>query len=141
MSSTQRLSPLLMRVQRAIRAEGSFSIFRERCSVEQVVFAYAAAIGRDVNELLAEWSGKPEFVPHKLTLSHLIAKPETGDDDNDDTEQETKLCPVCRGTGRAKDGGQCSECGGSGRVPVDDAGDEDEDEVARTYEFPNIEDE
>jgi hypothetical protein len=64
---------------------------------------------------------------------------DTVDDEDDDTEQQTKTCPVCNGRGRTHDGLTCDECGGSGRVPVDDFGDDGE-EQARSF-YGHIEDE
>jgi hypothetical protein len=65
------------------------------------------------------------------------------DDGNDDgappqEEEPSKLCPMCRGTGRDKTGAKCSACDGSGRVPsvIDD----DEEEEARSS-YGYIEDE
>jgi hypothetical protein len=40
------------------------------------------------------------------------------DDPDDDEEQETRLCPSCGGKG-------CERCDGSGRLPMDDFGDEE----------------
>jgi hypothetical protein len=60
-----------------------------------------------------------------------VASDEPDDDDDDLTpEQETKLCPVCRGLGRDSSGKQCANCDGSGRVPIGpyDDGDDDADE-------------
>jgi hypothetical protein len=55
------------------------------------------------------------------------------DPDNDVVpEQTAKTCPNCAGRGRTHDGLTCQRCGGSGRVPLDDV-DDDEDEEARNF--------
>jgi hypothetical protein len=52
------------------------------------------------------------------------------DEEADDKEQKTRLCPICSGKGRDQTGGKCKNCGGSGRVPeVED----DEDTHGTSY--------
>jgi hypothetical protein len=151
-TNEQRMSPLVKRVYRTIQADGSCRILSEQCSVEQAVFAYAAAVGRNVTELLAEWSGRPETVPRKRT-----PPPTFGDDDqpvlpdvpdNDVApEPESRLCPNCQGRGRdPHTGATCRVCQGTGRLPLpdDDTDDGDDDDsvtkgVSSHYGF--IEDE
>jgi hypothetical protein len=142
------MSPLLKRIKRAIEAEGSYSIFSERCSVEQVVFAYASAIGSDVSELLAEWAAGPKHKPSKRTLPLPSVDdddviPNDNDEDSPPTQSPTILCPQCGGTGRDRTGEKCSMCGATGRVraPIDeddldqiDDDDGDGDEDARKKE-------
>jgi hypothetical protein len=67
---------------------------------------------------------------HGSGLDPLVRRTDPDDPDKDDeedqdeagkdTEQKTKLCPVCRGLGRDSTGSRCARCGGSGRVPMDD---------------------
>jgi hypothetical protein len=49
---------------------------------------------------------------------------------DDELEQKTKTCDVCRGRGSTSDGVRCSRCSGSGRVPIDpdDPDDDEEDD-------------
>jgi hypothetical protein len=68
------------------------------------------------------------------------SEPMPDDDDNDVApEQSEKTCPSCGGTGRSKTGARCAQCNGSGRVPMNDVGDDGDEEEARSYGF--IEDE
>jgi hypothetical protein len=61
--------------------------------------------------------------------------------DDDDDQQEMMPCPACRGLGRSKTGAVCSRCNGSGRVPVSDDVDDDDDELeSRRYEIEFDED-
>ena len=68
-----------------------------------------------------------EMMSHDL--DHWADAPDVEPDDepDDTTDQTTKLCPTCRGSGRQKDGSQCSECAGSGRVPIDPDQEDDDD--------------
>jgi hypothetical protein len=67
------------------------------------------------------------------------------DDDNDDgappeEEEPSKVCPMCRGTGRDKTGEKCSACDGTGRIAANVDDDDEEDEEARSF-YGYIEDE
>jgi hypothetical protein len=53
--------------------------------------------------------------------------PSLPEDDDDSPTQEWTTCRACRGLGRLKDGSKCGICGGSGRVPIDDLGDDDDE--------------
>jgi hypothetical protein len=155
MPTSVRMSPLLKRIKRAIEAEGSYSIFSEQCSVEQVVFAFANAIGRDVSELLAEWAGRSKPKPSKRTLPLPSVEdddvmPNDNDDDSPPEQSPTILCPQCGGTGRSKTGERCSMCGATGRVraPIDDDdldqiddNDDDWDDKKQSLRYEYVEEE
>jgi hypothetical protein len=60
-------------------------------------------------------------------------EPAPGDSDDGDSppeeEEPSKVCPMCRGSGRNKSGSRCSDCNGTGRIPsVIDDDDNDNDE-------------
>jgi hypothetical protein len=145
-TNEQRMSPLVRRLHRRIVAERSYSCFQERVSVEEVIKAYACAAGLDVCALLHQWAGmEPRPEPaRKRTPRSGNDWPDVlpvDDPDNDvGPEQETRLCPSCKGSGRAKDGSQCARCGGSGRISLDDVDDIDDDEEATSF-YGQFEDE
>jgi hypothetical protein len=145
-TNEQRMSPLLRRLRKQIGEERGFACFQEQVSVEQVVFAYAFAVGRPVSEVLNEWAGiaskqeppkrpmrdlgpQPEDVPHGW--------PDDDSDDDDDSPEEppTILCPTCRGLGTDKSGAKCSACNGTGRVAAPGVDDDWPDEKESRYEW------
>jgi hypothetical protein len=107
-----------------------------------------AAVSNDLDYWPPELEGKPAPMPPQR-----IPPMPTSDDDedspsppvlpdhpeeDDDTEQETKVCPTCMGKGTDHSGRTCATCGGTGRVPMDDVDDDDEEEAGSFY---GIEDE
>jgi hypothetical protein len=82
-TSEQELTPLLRRIRRTIRAEGSYSVFAERVSVEEVVKAFAAGAGVDACELMREWAGTPSPVKKQPPKRRMPPMP-TGDDEDED---------------------------------------------------------
>jgi hypothetical protein len=143
------LTPLLRRLKKQIVAEGSFSCFVEKAGVEEVVKAYAAGRGVDACELMAAWAGTPgrmTLAGKRAPLSPLLSdddplKDPDDDDDNDEMQQDTKLCPSCRGLGMGADGRVCEQCHGEGRVPADDVDDDDSDESKGMVSYAEFEDE
>jgi hypothetical protein len=75
-----------------------------------------------------DFATRPGRVKTDLASNDLDFWGETPNDDDDDDDdddnglpqQETKMCPSCRGLGRTKDGSRCSRCNGLGRVPLTD---------------------
>jgi hypothetical protein len=147
MPNEQRMSPLVRRLYRQIRAERGYSCFQEQISTEQVVMAYAAALGIDCCEMLREWAGlepKPKPArkrtpPPRSDDGWPYVLPVDDPDNDVAPEQQTRLCPSCRGSGRTKDGSRCAKCGGSGRIALDDL--DVDDDGATTSFYGQFEDE
>jgi hypothetical protein len=71
--------------------------------------------------------------------------PVPGDSDDDspappEEEEPSRLCPMCRGSGRDTTGAKCSACDGTGRIAANVDDDDEDDEGARSF-YGYIEDE
>jgi hypothetical protein len=58
-------------------------------------------------------------------LDHWASDDDVEPDDVDDGDDDSMMCPKCLGVG-CVEGERCSQCGGSGRVPI--PGDDDDEE-------------
>jgi hypothetical protein len=116
------MTPLLRRLKQQIERERGFRCFKEQVSTEQVVMAYASALGLDCCEMLRQWTGLPEAPPRKRTMPRR-----RGDDDQ----------PL-------PDGDEDEPLDDDDEIaPVDDDGDDDEDDEeleSRRYEIEFDED-
>jgi hypothetical protein len=135
-----------------------------RCAdTERLLFSYARRIGIGPAELLREWQGSTDFAAALGTQPEAPARddedepeepmddlgpepkdpeddPEEDDDEEDEAEDEQQMqtCPTCRGKGRDHSGKTCSQCNGSGRIPLPSADDEDDGDDDEKDEFESL---
>jgi hypothetical protein len=128
-----RLSPLLRRIRRQMQTDG-YRCLAEQVSVEQVVFAYAHAVGVPVGDVMREWCGAGAPTGKRISDRKSVMRVRADDDDppvNDlgdvADEEQQEICPACGGSG-TKDGDECAKCNGTGRVPDEEDGDDERED-------------
>jgi hypothetical protein len=146
------MPPRVVAIKKAIQTRLDFRVLQD--GGEAAVQAWGRACGlKWPNTLILKWQRdfnqmkktKPAVDDDEREQDDLGPTPPGWPDDplapdeddeeeaGEDTEQQTKLCPKCRGLGRDQTGSKCDRCGGSGRVKMGDM--KEGDKYGRVYKF------